>query len=136
MLSVLIIVSVCIVFYLVGYKFYVNILDRKVIKPNDSCPTSSKSMRDHVDFYPAKKPVLFGHHFASITGAGPIIGPIVAIGYFGWLATLGWWESGQKQFFLYLFLWAAMVLSDSPEAKTTNPDTSGLPSVIIYIIYP
>lgn len=90
MISVLIIVSVCIVFYVVGYKFYVNILDRKVIKPNDSRPTPSKSMQDGVDFYPAKKPVLFGHHFASIAGAGPIIGPIVAIGYFGWLATLGW----------------------------------------------
>lgn len=90
MLSLLIIIAVCVVFYLVGYKFYVNILDRKVIHPNDNRPTPSQNMQDKVDFYPAKKTVLFGHHFASIAGAGPIIGPIVAVGYFGWLATLGW----------------------------------------------
>ena len=47
-------------------------------------------MKDGVDFVPARKAVLFGHHFSSIAGAGPIIGPIVAIGSFGWLATLGW----------------------------------------------
>jgi len=90
MLSILIIVSVCAVFYAVGYKLYVTLLDRKVVKPDDSRPTPSISMQDGVDFYPAKKPVLFGHHFASIAGAGPIIGPIVALGHFGWLATLGW----------------------------------------------
>ncbi len=90
MISIIIIVTVCIVFYVVGYRFYLNVLDRKVVKPDDSRPAPSVSMQDRIDFYPAKKPLLFGHHFASIAGAGPIIGPIVAIGYFGWLATLGW----------------------------------------------
>ena len=46
---------------------------------------------DSVDYIPAKNwLVLFGHHFASIAGAGPIIGPILAVGYFGWLPTVLW----------------------------------------------
>jgi carbon starvation protein len=90
MTSVLIIAVICFVFYFVGYRFYVHILDRKIINPDDNRPTPSITMQDGVDFYPAKKLVLFGHHFASIAGAGPIIGPIVALGYFGWMATLGW----------------------------------------------
>jgi carbon starvation protein len=98
MTSVLIIIGTCLVFYFVGYKFYANTIDRNVIAPNDSNPTPSQSMKDKLDFYPAKKYILFGHHFASIAGAGPIIGPIVAIGYYGWLATLGWIAIGNLFF--------------------------------------
>jgi carbon starvation protein len=43
-----------------------------------------------VDFCAAEQPLLFGHHFSSIAGAGPIIGPLVAVAYFGWLATILW----------------------------------------------
>ena len=43
-----------------------------------------------MDYSPSKKPFLVGHHFASIAGAGPIIGPILAVGYFGWLPTVLW----------------------------------------------
>jgi len=90
MTSVLIIFAVCIIFYGIGYRFYLNILDRKAVNTDDRRLTPSVFMQDRIDFYPAKKIILFGHHFASIAGAGPVIGPIVAIGYFGWLATLGW----------------------------------------------
>ena len=49
----------------------------------------SKSMKDGIDFYPTKKHILFGHHFTSIAGAAPIIGPCVAA-YWGWLPALLW----------------------------------------------
>ena len=52
-------------------------------------PTPAHTMTDGVDYVPAKFPVLFGHHFASIAGAGPILGPILAA-YFGWLPALLW----------------------------------------------
>ncbi|MBU1707994.1 carbon starvation protein A, partial [bacterium] len=42
------------------------------------------------DFSPAKKPLLFGHHFSSIAGAGPIVGPLIAVLYFGWAAATLW----------------------------------------------
>ncbi len=84
-----IIVGAALFFYFFGYRYYGKIVEEKLISPGDS-PTPALTMRDDVDFVPAKKPVLFGHHFASIAGAGPIIGPIVALVNFGWLAALAW----------------------------------------------
>ena len=46
-------------------------------------------MRDGIDYYPTKKHILFGHHFTSIAGAAPIIGPCVAA-YWGWLPAILW----------------------------------------------
>ena len=46
------------------------------------------------DFSPAKKPLLIGHHFEAIAGAGPIIGPILAVSYFGWLPVVLWISLG------------------------------------------
>ena len=52
-------------------------------------PTPAHRLKDGVDYVPAPLPVLFGHHFASIAGAGPIIGPILAIS-FGWVGVFVW----------------------------------------------
>ncbi|MDT8317610.1 MAG: carbon starvation CstA family protein, partial [bacterium] len=76
-------------FYFFGYRFYAKIIEKKLINPDNSAPPSL-TMQDGIDYLPAKKPILFGHHFASIAGAGPIIGPIVALINFGWLAALAW----------------------------------------------
>lgn len=51
--------------------------------------TPAHTMTDGVDYVPAKAPVLLGHHFSSIAGAGPIVGPIVAV-MFGWLPAVIW----------------------------------------------
>lgn len=75
--------------YFFGYRYYAGIIEKKLVDPGDDA-TPAFSMRDGVDYIPAKKTILFGHHFASIAGAGPIIGPIVALVNFGWLAALGW----------------------------------------------
>ncbi|MEI8173458.1 MAG: carbon starvation CstA family protein [Deltaproteobacteria bacterium] len=66
-----------VLFYL-GYRFYGRYIS-KVFKENDDNPTPAVSQRDDVDFCPTKPIVLFGHHFASIAGGGPIIGPTVAM---------------------------------------------------------
>jgi carbon starvation protein len=55
---------------------------------NDN-PTPAHTQTDGVDYVPAKTPVLLGHHFASIAGAGPIVGPIIAAG-FGWVPVYFW----------------------------------------------
>ncbi len=69
----------------VAYFWYGNsVIKKKLIDPVDENPTPSHSMNDGVDFYPAPSIVLFGHHFSSIAGAGPIVGPIVAVTCFGW----------------------------------------------------
>jgi len=57
---------------------------------DDSNPTPAESMFDGIDYCPAHPAVLVGHHFASIAGAGPIVGPIVAASMFGWLPAYLW----------------------------------------------
>ncbi|MBM3228350.1 carbon starvation protein A [Candidatus Pacearchaeota archaeon] len=86
--SAVILVLVLIWFYL-GYKIYGRFIEKR-LKINDKNITPAVKQKDDVDFSPAKKPLLFGHHFASIAGAGPIIGPILAISYFGWLPVVLW----------------------------------------------
>ena len=72
-----------------GYKIYGRFIEKR-IKISDKNKTPATTSKDKIDFSPAKKPFLIGHHFASIAGAGPIIGPILAISYFGWLPVILW----------------------------------------------
>ena len=81
--------SVAIVWLILAYRWYGKRIERRLVGPTDA-PTPANAQRDDVDFYPAKPVVLFGHHFASIAGAGPILGPIVALMAFGWLPTALW----------------------------------------------
>jgi carbon starvation protein len=73
-----------------AYRFFAKRLDRLwEIDPKRSTPAFSKY--DSVDYIPAKnRLVLFGHHFSSIAGAGPIIGPVIAVMLWGWLPALLW----------------------------------------------
>ncbi len=73
-----------------GYFIYSKFLEKKIIKPNDKIKTPAKIYEKDPDFKPSKKYFLFGHHFASIAGAGPIIGPILAVSYFGWFFVVLW----------------------------------------------
>jgi carbon starvation protein len=74
--------------YVIAYKFYGGFIT-KHLNVNDNKETPSHTMNDGVDYYPAKAPVLLGHHFASIAGAGPIVGPVIAAG-FGWIPVYLW----------------------------------------------
>jgi carbon starvation protein len=76
-----------VLFYL-GYRFYGRYIS-KVFKEDDACLTPACSMKDDVDYVPTKPIVLFGHHFASIAGGGPIIGPTVAM-IFGFIPVWLW----------------------------------------------
>ena len=78
------------VFLYLGYRFYGTFVERRVIEPDDSVPTPAHAQRDDQDYSPAKPIMLFGHSFSSIAGAGPILGPLIAVYNFGWMATLGW----------------------------------------------
>jgi carbon starvation protein len=77
------------VLYLVFYFSYGKSLERNLLKTQNAPEAPSKRLSDGVDYVPASKYVLFGHHFASIAGAGPIVGPALAIGW-GWLPCLAW----------------------------------------------
>ena len=90
--SALLIIIILLWFFL-GYKIYGRFLEKQ-IKPNDKNKTPALTNKNKIDFSPAKKPFLIGHHFESIAGAGPIIGPILAVSYFGWLAVVLWISIG------------------------------------------
>ena len=90
MLTIGILVSASLFFYFVGYRAYAQRLDRELIRPESSRETPAIKQNDGVDYVPSKPLVLFGHNFASIAGAGPVIGPIIAMHHFGWAITLVW----------------------------------------------
>ncbi|MFQ6097194.1 MAG: carbon starvation protein A [Armatimonadota bacterium] len=73
-----------------GYRLYGRLIERRVVRPDPEATVPAVDQRDGVDFEPASPIVLFGHHFSSIAGAGPIVGPIWAVLLFGWMAALGW----------------------------------------------
>lgn len=75
--------------YLTLYFTYGKKLEKDVVGASDVIDAPSKRLYDGVDYIPARKEVLFGHHFASVAGAAPIIGPAIAICW-GWLPALLW----------------------------------------------
>ena len=75
-------------FYL-GYRFYSGWISNQIYKTDPDLIVPAHELRDDVDFVPTKKHILFGHHFTSIAGAAPIIGPCVAA-YWGWLPAFLW----------------------------------------------
>jgi carbon starvation protein len=81
-------IVIAIAVFLAAYLLYGRFLARHLeIDPERKTP--AHTMNDGIDYVPAKAPVLLGHHFASIAGAAPIIGPIVAVA-FGWVPVMLW----------------------------------------------
>ncbi len=72
----LVIAAVC--SYLVGYRFYSTFIANSIFKLDANVKTPAHTMTDGLDYVPTNKYVLFGHHFAAIAGAGPLVGPVLA----------------------------------------------------------
>ncbi len=81
-------IIIALVMYVAAYRLYGGFISKR-LEVNNSNKTPSHTMYDGVDYCPAKSPVLLGHHFASIAGAGPIVGPVIAAG-FGWIPVYLW----------------------------------------------
>src|SRR2546430_1998341 len=77
----------------IGYRYYSAFLAAKVMVLDDSRPTPAHRFEDGQNYVPTNKWVLFGHHFAAISGAGPLIGPVLAA-QFGYLPGLLWLAFG------------------------------------------
>ena len=72
-----------------GYLFYSKFLSTRVYRLNAKFTTPSHQFRDGVDYVPTNKYILWGHHFTSVAGAAPIVGPAVAV-IWGWLPAFLW----------------------------------------------
>ncbi|MFI5557258.1 carbon starvation CstA family protein [Streptomyces sp. NPDC051738] len=64
--------------YAIAYRFYSRFIARRVLRVDDTRATPAERLEDGVDYHPTDKRVLFGHHFAAIAGAGPLVGPVLA----------------------------------------------------------
>ncbi len=107
-----------------GYRFYSRYLARRVFGLRAEEPVPSVEREDGVDFVPTRREVLWGHHFSSIAGAAPILGPAMAI-VWGWLPALLWIVFG------VIFMGAAhdfgaLVLSLRHGGQTVGNLTEGL----------
>ncbi len=88
-MNTLVLLGICVVILFCGYMFYGRWLAKQWGVGEGDIPTPAHTMADGIDYVPAKAPVLMGHHFSSIAGAGPITGPIGAA-MFGWLPVTLW----------------------------------------------
>ncbi|MEY9971720.1 carbon starvation protein [Lysinibacillus sp. RC46] len=79
--------SICVL--MISYRLYGIFFTKKVLKIKDDTPTPAHAMEDGKDYVPTNKWVTFGHHFAAIAAAGPLVGPILAA-QFGYLPGLLW----------------------------------------------
>ena len=88
-MSTLIIAVLSFFGFIVAYHTYGRWLARKIFGINPEAQVPSQELRDDVDYVPTKKEIIFGHHFTSIAGTGPIVGPAIAV-FWGWLPALLW----------------------------------------------
>lgn len=75
--------------FIIAYHTYGRWLATKIFNVDPGAEVPSKQLRDDIDFVPTKKQVIFGHHFTSIAGTGPIVGPAIAV-FWGWLPAVLW----------------------------------------------
>ncbi len=75
--------------FIIAYRTYGAWLGNKIFELDDSRPVPSQEFEDNIDFVPTQCSIVFGHHFTSIAGTGPIVGPAIAV-FWGWLPALLW----------------------------------------------
>ncbi|MET0901561.1 MAG: carbon starvation CstA family protein [Mycobacterium sp.] len=65
--------------YVIGFRFYARLIEMKIVQPRDEQATPAEVFENGTDYLPTDRRVLFGHHFAAIAGAGPLVGPVLAM---------------------------------------------------------
>ena len=88
-MSTLFVALASLVGFVVAYNTYGRWLAKKLFQLSEDATVPSEELRDDVDFVPTRRSVIFGHHFTSIAGTGPIVGPALAV-FWGWLPALLW----------------------------------------------
>ena len=81
--------AACIVAYVLAYRFYARYLGARIFRLDPTRSTPAHEMEDGVDYVPCRRVVLFGHHYASIAGLAPMLGPAIAV-IWGWLPGMLW----------------------------------------------
>jgi carbon starvation protein len=121
-MDALLIMVISFIGYIVMYQVYGRFIGSKIFKLAKSAEVPSVVQEDGVDYVPTKKEVIFGHHFTSIAGTGPIVGPAIAI-IWGWVPAMIW------VFFGSIFMGAvhdfgALIISMRNQGKSIADYTS------------
>jgi carbon starvation protein len=112
-------VVVALVIFALGYRFYAGFLSRRIFDTaEDDAATPATTMTDGVDYVPTSKHVLLGHHFTSVAGAAPIVGPAAACVY-GWMPAVLWIVFGVVLIGA-MHDYAALVMSVRHEGKSVG----------------
>jgi carbon starvation protein len=88
-MSVLLLMLACFAGYIAAYHTYGRFLAKKIFRLQADASVPSRQKQDGIDFVPTQRGIVFGHHFTSIAGTGPIVGPAIGI-IWGWLPALLW----------------------------------------------
>jgi len=88
-MDILLLIVISGVGFVVAYNTYGRFVARKIFKLNPDAPVPSRRLNDGVDYVPTRKGIIFGHHFTSIAGTGPIVGPAIGI-IWGWVPAVLW----------------------------------------------
>lgn len=123
MVSILIVIGSFLA-YLVAYRTYGRFIGHRIFALSASAVTPAHALQDNLDYVPTNKEVLFGHHFTSIAGVGPIVGPAIAV-IWGWLPALIWILVGS------IFMGAvhdlgALIISVRQQGKSIGEISAGL----------
>ncbi len=133
----LIVCAICLFLFILSFIFYGRYLE-KLWEINKNNPTPAFTKHDGVDYIPAKNwLILFGHHFASIAGAGPILGPVIAVCLWGWGPALLWIVLGSI-FFGGVHDFSSLILSVRNDGKSVGDITKiifGEKSKIVFSLF-
>jgi carbon starvation protein len=110
--------------FALGYRFYARFLAERIFALADDEPVPSKELYDGVDFVPTHRSVLWGHHYTSIAGAAPIVGPAIAV-IWGWLPALVWVALGTV-FMGAVHDFSALVISLRNRGRSIGDIASGV----------
>ena len=110
--------------FALGYRFYSRHLARRVFALSEDEPVPSRQLEDGIDFVPTRKAVLWGHHYTSIAGAAPIVGPAIAV-IWGWLPALLWVAIGTV-FMGAVHDFAALVISLRNRGRSIGEIAAGV----------
>jgi carbon starvation protein len=88
-MDVILLIIVCFFSFFLAYKFYGTFIAKRIFGVSDERVTPANEFKDGIDYVPTRKEIIFGHHFASIAGTGPIVGPAIGI-IWGWVPAIIW----------------------------------------------
>ena len=110
--------------YLIAYRLYGKYIARKILVTSDKNLMPAHKLKDGIDYVPTRKSIVFGHHFTSIAGVGPIVGPAIGV-IWGWVPAFLWVFIGSI-FMGAVHDFASLVISARNKGKTIGDLTGNI----------